>query len=182
MLQSNIVIYWRTYAEGTDNSNICLSSFTEADVTKVKIWKKNYELCKVQLRVGLFMWLLLACQIAVSILNDVCSQCLKLRMKPEFSALSACCTGHQSAEKTHSLFSSPPHPSPSCPTEKHEAIFEDTQASRMAAVWLIIAWRKMVNKGHGMAHADWAAMVKSVWRSSLNLLRWCCVNIAFIHP
>lgn len=59
---------------------------------------------------------------------------------------------------------------PSCPTERHEAIFEDIHASRMAAVLLIIALRKMVNKGHGVAHADWAAIVKNVWKSSMNLL------------
>lgn len=64
---------------------------------------------------------------------------------------------------------------PPCPTEGHEVIFEDTQASRMAAVWLIIAWRKMVNKGHGMAHVDWVE-VKKVWKRSMNLLPWCCVN------
>lgn len=69
---------------------------------------------------------------------------------------------------------------PSCPMERHRAIFENTQASRMAAVWLITAWRKMVNKGHGMAHADWAAIVKNVWKSCKKLLSWCCANIAFI--
>lgn len=42
--------------------------------------------------------------------------------------------------------------------------------SRMAAVLLIIALRKMVNKGHGVAHADWAAIVKNAWKSSMNLL------------
>lgn len=65
---------------------------------------------------------------------------------------------------------------PPCPTEGHEAIFEDTQASRMAAVWLIIAWRKMVNKGHGMAHVDWVDKMKKVWKRSINLLPRCCVN------
>lgn len=41
---------------------------------------------------------------------------------------------------------------PSCPTERRVAIFEDTQESRMGWVWVITAWRKIVNKGHAVAH------------------------------
>lgn len=68
---------------------------------------------------------------------------------------------------------------PSWPTQRHNAIFEDTQGSRMAAVGLIIAWRKMVNKGHGMAHADWASLVKNVWQSSVTLVPW---HYLYVRP
>lgn len=77
---------------------------------KLKTKQKN-KLCGGQSWVSLFMWLLVSCQTAMHIVNDLYRQCLKPYKRSEFSALSARCTGHLSAEKTHSLPSSPPHPS-----------------------------------------------------------------------
>lgn len=56
-------------------------------------------------------------------------------------------------QKRHIPYSHCHHILPFVFHRQHQAILEDT--SRMAALWLIVAWRKMVNKGHGMARADW---------------------------
>lgn len=80
---------------------------------------------KAQIWVRLFMW----CQTAVNVVPGLSS---------------ARCTGHLSAFLTPS----PPHPSPHVPHGR-EAISEETRASRMAAVRLIMVWRKMVKKGRG---------------------------------
>lgn len=61
---------------------------------------------------SLFMWLLMSCHTAMNIVTMCAGSASK---RSEFSALSARGTGHLSAEKTHSLPSSPPHPSLNVP-------------------------------------------------------------------
>lgn len=68
---------------------------------------------------------------------------------------------------------------PSCPT--HQAIFENSQATRMAGISQIIAWRKMVNKRHW--YGSWwlgcrgeKCLEKAVWIACLDVvsfLLWC---------
>lgn len=91
--------------------------------------------------------------------RDVCRQCLKSSKRSEFSALSARCTEHLSAEKTHSLPSPPPHPSLNVPQRDMWLFLSIPRHSGWLEFDRLGPRGRIVNKGHGMAHADWAAIV-----------------------
>lgn len=125
------------------------------------------------------MWLLVSCQTA----KNICQWCVQAVPKTILEVWVRCPVSslhRTSVSRKDTFFTLTATTSfPSCPTERQEAIFEDTRASRMAAVWLIIAWRKIVNKGHGMAHADLAAMSKKCLGQAV----WvCCVDVVWTLP
>ena len=90
--------------------------------------------------------------------------CMRTTPKPRYEIQVQCPCQHSaqdiSQQKRHIPYPPCHHILPLMShRERHMAIFEGTPAFRMAAVSLIIAWRKMVNKGHGI----WLVLIELPW-------------------